>query len=247
MLNQKENKKKTDSHEMLISKLKNNANTEKANLLSGFFKTGKGQYGEGDKFLGITVPMTRTITKTFRSMPLCEILKLLRSEWHEARLAAVLLMAWQFSHSDEKTQEKIFNSYLGNSKYINNWDLVDLSCPAIIGNWLLKRDRHILRTLAKSKLLWDRRIAMVSCISFIREGENKDAFEIAEMLLNDREELIHKAIGWMLRETMKHCGEAGLLSFLEQNYSRLPRVTLRYAIEKFPKEKRKKFLKGYFR
>lgn len=232
---------------ILLHDLKQKGMPEKAAVLSKFFKTGKGQYGEGDKFLGITVPMTRTITKPFRSMPLCEILKLLRSEWHEARLAAVLLMAWQFSHSDEKTQEKIFNSYLGNSKYINNWDLVDLSCPAIIGNWLLKRDRHILRTLAKSKLLWDRRIAMVSCISFIREGENKDAFEIAEMLLNDIEELIHKATGWMLRETMKHCGEAGLLAFLEQNYSRLPRVTLRYAIEKFPEEKRKKFLKGNFR
>ena len=232
---------------MLLQSLKQKGTPEKAAILSKFFKTGKGQYGEGDKFLGLPVPLIRETIRPFRNMPMSEILELLHSEWHEARLAAVLLMAWQFSHSDEKTQEKIFNSYLGNSKYINNWDLVDLSCPAIIGNWLLKRDRHILRTLAKSKLLWDRRIAMVSCISFIREGENKDAFEIAEMLLNDREELIHKATGWMLRETMKHCGEAGLLAFLEQNYSRLPRVTLRYAIEKFPEEKRKKFLKGYFR
>ena len=232
---------------MLLQSLKQKGTPEKAAILSKFFKTGKGQYGEGDKFLGLPVPLIRETIRPFRNMPMSEILELLHSEWHEARLAAVLLMAWQFSHSDEKTQEKIFNSYLGNSKYINNWDLVDLSCPAIIGNWLLKRDRHILRTLAKSKLLWDRRIAMVSCISFIRTGENKDAFEIAEMLLDDKEELIHKAIGWMLRETMKHCGEAGLLAFLEKNYSRLPRVTLRYAIEKFPEENRNKLLKGNFR
>ena len=230
----------------LLQSLKQKGTPEKAAILSKFFKTGKGQYGEGDKFLGLPVPLIRETIKPFRNMPMPEILELLHSEWHEAREAALFIMAWQFSHSAEKEQENIFNIYLSNTKYINNWDLVDLSCPAIVGGWLLKRDREILFRLTKSSLLWDRRIAMVSCLKFIRGGENKTAFEIAEMLLCDREDLMHKAVGWMLRETGKYCSEADLLSFLQKHYAEMPRTALRYAIEKFLPEKRKQLLNGVF-
>ena len=230
----------------LLEILKQKGTPEKAAVLSKFFKTGKGEYGEGDKFLGLPVPLIRETIKPFRSMPMPEILELLHSEWHEAREAALFIMAWQFSHSAEKEQENIFNIYLSNTKYINNWDLVDLSCPAIVGGWLLKRDRKILFRLAKSPLLWDRRIAMVSCLKFIRGGENKTAFEIAEMLLGDKEDLMHKAVGWMLRETGKYCSVADLLSFLQKHYAKMPRTALRYAIERFPSEKRKNLLNGIF-
>lgn len=230
----------------LLQSLKQKGTPEKAAVLSKFFKTGKGEYGEGDKFLGLPVPLIRETIKPFRNMPMPDILQLLHSEWHEAREAALFIMAWQFGHSAEKGQENIFNIYLSNTKYINNWDLVDLSCPAIVGGWLLNRDRKILFKLAKSPLLWDRRIAMVSCLKFIRGGENKTAFEIAGILLGDREDLMHKAVGWMLRETGKYCSEADLLSFLQKHYAEMPRTALRYAIEKFPPEKRKQLLNGVF-
>ena len=235
----------TDSSKFLEI-IKQKGTPEKAAVLSKFFKTGKGQYGEGDKFLGLPVPLIRETIKPFRNMPLPEIMEILRSEWHEAREAALFIMAWQFSHSAEKEQERIFAAYLANTQYINNWDLVDLSCPAIVGGWLMDRDRAVLRRLAKSSLLWNRRIAMVSCLKFIRGGENKTAFEIAEMLLGDREDLMHKSVGWMLRETGKYCSEADLLAFLQKHYSEMPRTALRYAIEKFPPEERKQLLKGFF-
>ena len=230
----------------LLEKLRQKGTPEKADILSKFFKTGKGQYGEGDKFLGLPVPLIRETIRPFRNMPMPEILELLHSEWHEAREAALFIMAWQFGHSSEKEQETIFKTYIANTKYINNWDLVDLSCPAIVGGWLLERDRSILHMLAKSQLLWDRRIAMVSCFKFIRNGENKTAFEIAEMLLYDKEDLMHKAVGWMLRETGKYCSEADLLSFLQRHYAEMPRTALRYAIERFPSEKRRQMLQGVF-
>jgi len=230
----------------LLEKLKQKGTPEKAAILSKFFKTGKGQYGEGDKFLGLPVPLIRETIRPFRNMPMSEIVELLHSEWHEVREAALFIMAWQFGHSAEKEQERIFSDYLKNTEYINNWDLVDLSCPAIVGGWLMDRDRAVLCKMAKSCLLWDRRIAMVSCLKFIRGGENKTAFEIAEMLLGDKEDLMHKAVGWMLRETGKYCSEADLLVFLEKNYLKLPRTALRYAIEKFPPEKRKNLLNGVF-
>lgn len=231
---------------MLFQALKQKGTPEKAAVLYKFFKTGKGQYGEGDKFLGLPVPLIRETIKPFCSMTLPEILELLHSEWHEVREAALFIMAWQFSHSAEKEQKRIFAAYLANTKYINSWDLVDLSCPAIVGGWLMDKDRAVLRRLAKSPLLWDRRIAMVSCLKFIRGGENKTAFEIAEMLLGDKEDLMHKATGWMLRETGKYCGAADLLAFLQKHYADMPRTALRYAIEKFPAEQRRKMLKGIF-
>lgn len=231
----------------LLEKLQQKGTPEKAAILSKFFKTGKGQYGEGDKFLGLPVPLIRETIRPFRNMPMSEILELLHSEWHEAREAALFIMAWQFGHSSEKEQETIFKTYIANTEYINNWDLVDLSCPAIVGGWLLERDRSVLHRLAKSKLLWDRRIAMVSCLKFIRNGENRTAFEIAEMLLGDKEDLMHKAVGWMLRETGKYCSEADQLVFLEKNYLKLPRTALRYAIEKFPLETRRQIMRGIFK
>ena len=230
----------------LLKILKQKGTPEKAAVLSGFFKTGKGQYGEGDKFLGIPVPEIRKIIRSFHSIPVPDLFTVLHSEWHEVREAAVFLLVWHYGHSDRKQCEYIFDNYLANTAYINNWDLVDLSCPHIVGKHLLDRDRKILFSLAESSLLWERRISMVSCLAFIRRGENKTAYQIAEKLLGDREDLMHKAVGWMLRETGKYCNEAELVFFLEKHYAELPRTALRYAIERFPEERRRKMLKGIF-
>lgn len=219
---------------------------QKAVALSRFFKTGKGEYGECDKFFGIAAPELKTIIKEFKLLPREELLKIIKSDWHEERMCALQIMVYQFNHADEKVKEIIFNDYLNHTKYINNWDLVDLSCPAIVGEWLKNRDRSLLYKLAESPVLWERRIAMVSCFTFIRNGENKTAFEIAKKLLSDKQDLIHKAVGWMLRETMKRCSEQDLLDFLRENYKSVPRTALRYSIEKFPAEKRREILSGVF-
>lgn len=222
------------------------ADPAKAALLARFFKTGKGEYAEGDRFLGLTVPATRAIVKKHRALPLSDIRALLRSPWHEHRLAALLLLEEQFRRGNPELREKICGLYLANTRFINNWDLVDLSAPRIVGAWLKDKDRSPLYRLAKSRLLWERRIAMLSCFAFICDGDPADALKIARLLLADSHDLMHKAVGWMLRETGKRCSEKILLDFLKANYPRLPRTTLRYAIERFPEIKRKKFLIGNF-
>jgi len=230
----------------LTEEIRSKTDSAKAEHLVRFFKTGKGQYGEGDRFLGLTVPLIRSTAKKYYELTDGEVMELLRSQWHEERLCALIIMQKHFSSAGAKERGKIVSDYLANTPWINNWDLVDLSCPGITGEWFLDRDRTPLIKLAGSALIWDRRIAMVSCYSFIKRGDNLTAFTIAEKLLRDKEDLIHKAVGWMLRETGKRCSESELLRFIGKNYSMMPRTALRYAIEKFPTEKRRAILNGIF-
>ena len=217
---------------------------KKAKLLAGYFKTGKGGYGEGDVFLGVVVPAQRKIAREFLKLPLSEIQKLLNSKIHEHRLTALLILVAQFEKGDEKTRKKIFDFYLKNAKRINNWDLVDLSSHEIVGAYLLDKPqirREILRRLAESKNIWSRRIAIISTAHFIRKKDFADTLALAEKLLADEHDLIHKAVGWMLREVGKR-DEKVLRRFLDSYGAKMPRTTLRYAIEKFPEPERKKYL-----
>lgn len=225
-----------------INKLKN---PDKAKILSGFFKTGKGQYGEGDKFLGLTVPQQRTIAKQFTDLSLSEIKILLASPYHEHRLTGALILVEQYKASDDKLQKQIFDFYLNHSSAFNNWDLVDLTADNIVGNYLLKQNkqaRKLLYNLAKSDNLWSKRIAIVSTYSFIKTGQFTDIFKLAKMLLADKHDLIHKAVGWMLREAGKQ-DKVALAKFLDQYFEQMPRTMLRYAIEKFPEATRQAYLK----
>ena len=227
-------------------------NKEKAKNLAWFFKTGKGDYGEGDVFLGITVPETRKLAKKYGELTLPEIEKLLKSKYHEARLCALLLLVHQYRKTKiERNKKEIFDFYLKNTVYINNWDLVDLSAGYIVGDYLIDKNhstklmasRKILKKLAKSKNLWERRIAMIATFAFIYQGEYKDTFQIAEILLEDKHDLIQKAVGWMLREVGKRVSEKELENFLKKYAKKMPRTTLRYAIERFPEPKRQMYLK----
>lgn len=228
----------------LQSDLLKAADSGKAAILQRFFKTGKGEYAEGDKFLGLTVPVTRAIARKHSGLALGGVAALLRSPWHEHRLCALMLLSERFSKDNEPGRKRIYDIYLANTRYINNWDLVDLSAPGIVGQWLKDRSRRPLYRLARTGSLWERRIAMVACYTFIRNGETTDALAIARLLLGDRHDLIHKAVGWMLREAGKRCSEKELVGFLRANYARLPRTALRYAIEKFPPARRKAMLQG---
>lgn len=219
------------------------ATKEKAALLQRFFKTGPGQYGEGDKFLGVMVPQTRLVVKEFRDAPLAEVVKLLRSPWHEDRLCALLLFVDLFERGDDPLRKKIYTLYLKNTRYINNWDLVDLSAPKIVGPYLDGGSRALLYRFVRSKDLWERRIAVLATFPYIRNADFADALSIAEKLLSDDEDLMHKAVGWMLREVGKK-DVAVLDGFLKKHYRKMPRTALRYAIERFPEVKRKKYLKG---
>ena len=223
-----------------IGKLKNPA---KAKMLARFFKTGKGEYGEGDKFLGIMVPLQRELVKKYwQKMEISEILKLLQSPYHEERLIALLLLVKKFEAGNEKEKAEIFKVYLQNTKSINNWDLVDLTAPRIVGVYLEKKERKILYQLAHSKDLWEKRIAVLATFRFIKNKDAKEALKISEILLRDEHDLIHKAVGWMLREVGKRCGEEVEEKFLQKYSKTMPRTMLRYAIEKFPEKKRKKYL-----
>jgi 3-methyladenine DNA glycosylase AlkD len=223
--------------------LRRHADPRQAEILSRFFRTGPGQYGEGDIFIGVKVPQTRAVAREFRSAPLGEALKLLKSPVHEERLLALLLLVERYSNGDEAARESVYASYLANTRYINNWDLVDLSAPQIVGCHLLQRDRAVLRRLAVSESLWERRISVIATFHFIKNGEFSDTLEVSAALLADRHDLIHKAVGWMLREVGKR-DQAAEEAFLLRHYRRMPRTMLRYAIEKFPEEKRQAYLKG---
>jgi 3-methyladenine DNA glycosylase AlkD len=207
-----------------------------------FFKCGRGQYGEGDAFLGIMVPALRKLSKEWTSIAVGEALKLLQSRWHEARLLALMILVRQYERGDDTMRDEIYRRYLANTDRINNWDLVDISAPSIIGAHLLDRDRAPLYLLAKSKFLWERRIAIISTQHFIRCGDFADTLRIAEILLDDPHDLIHKAAGWMLREVGKR-DQPVLERFLRKHARLMPRTTLRYAIERFPTELRA----GYMR
>ncbi|MBN2482572.1 MAG: DNA alkylation repair protein [Candidatus Omnitrophica bacterium] len=227
----------------LRKELKNLADIQKAKILRGFFKTAPGEYGEGDVFLGVTVPQLRALSKKFETLGSRGIRRLLISKIHEERLLALLILLHQFQAADGSGQKRLFNFYLQHTRHINNWDLVDLTAPNIVGEYLEKRNRKVLYTLARSKLLWARRIAIVATFHFIRNGRFSDTLRIAKILLKDPEPLIHKATGWMLREVGKR-DETLLKRFLKTHYHTMPRTALRYAIEKFPAELRKKYLAG---
>jgi len=222
------------------------ADPGRARNLAWFFKTGRGQYGEGDEFLGITVPAQRVLAKKYRHLDLGDIAKLLQSGKHEHRFTALLILVAQYQFGDCDKRQEIFDFYLGHTACVNNWDLVDTSAPYIVGEHLVSRPRRILYDLVKSPSLWERRIAMVATAAFIRRGDLKEAFAIAGRLLADKHDLIHKAVGWMLREAGKH-SQAEMIDFLKRNYSKVPRTTLRYAIERLPAAERKRALKGMFR
>lgn len=221
------------------------ANPDKAVFLQRFFKTGEGQYGFGDKFLGISVPNQRKIASKFKDISLPDIEKLLNSKVHEERLVSLFILVDKFKKGNERAREEVFNFYLSKTKNINNWDLVDSSAHKIVGEYLLKnKNEELLKKLAKSKSLWERRIAMIATYQFIINGNSKTTYEIANLLLNDRHDLIQKAVGWMLREAGKRVSEQELQEFLRTRYKKMPRTALRYAIERFPQEVRLKYLKG---
>lgn len=229
--------------EKLKEKLKSHSNPQKAKILKTFFKTKIGEYGEGDIFLGISVPIQRKIVKEIEeTFELENIQKLLNSKIHEERFISLLLLISKYEKGNINQKKEIVKFYLNNAKKINNWDLVDISAPKILGDWLLKHNRNILYKLAKSNNLWEKRISIISCFTFIRKKEFKDCIKISKILLTDSHDLIHKAVGWMLREIGKR-NKKLLINFLENNYKKMPRTTLRYAIEKFEEKKRKEILK----
>lgn len=208
-----------------------------------FFKTGKGEYGEGDKFLGIRVPVLRKMARKHRGIAIDEVSHLLKSQFHEERLLAVFMLVDIFKKASEKDKNKIYALYLDSTKFINNWDLVDCSAEHIVGAYLQAIDKKPLYNLAKSSSLWKRRISIISTFHFIKHNKFTDTLKIAKILLHDEEDLIHKAVGWMLREVGKRDSEAEE-RFLKKHYKNMPRTMLRYAIEKFPEEKRKCYLRG---
>ncbi len=227
------------------------ANKEIAEHSQRFFKTGKGEYGESDIFLGIRVPVLRKLVNKYRGISLEEVSKLLHSKFHEERLLAVLILVHLFKNRsgtlDESGtydgQKQIYNLYLDNIEFINNWDIVDISAGNIVGAYLHQKNKALLYRLVKSQNLWERRISIISTFYFIRQNEFDDTLKIAEILLNDKEDLIQKAVGWMLREVGKREIEIEE-EFLQEHYMKMPRTMLRYAIEKFPETRRKMYLRG---
>ena len=210
---------------------------------AGFFKTGKGEYGEGDRFFGIRVPILRQQVRRFRDAPERSVLAMLKSKYHEERLFAVLLLVEQYRRGDATARARIYDHYLQNRRYVNNWDIVDSSAHLIVGPQLQDGDRKILFELAASEVLWDRRIAMMATYHYIRQHDFVDALRLAKLLLEDDEDLIHKAVGWMLREVGNR-DRVAEEAFLEAHYKRMPRTMLRYAIEKLPERRRRAYLHG---
>lgn len=229
----------------LIRELKTASTPERAIGAARFFKTGPGEYGEGDIFLGVTVPDLRRIAKRYRTLSLDDVEKLLAANHHETRTLALLILVAQYGRGTAALQSEILKLYLRNTRFINNWDLVDCSCREIVGAHLRTRPRKLRFKLARSKDLWERRIAMVSTMPFVWDGDLDDALRVAEMLLDDPHDLIHKATGWILRE-LGDVDRPALLRFLAKHYDRVPRTSLRYAIEHFSPQERKKLLAGDF-
>jgi DNA alkylation repair enzyme len=221
----------------ITNKLQALSDAEKREIFPKFFKAGKGEYGEGDRFLGVTVPNIRAIAKLHKDISIEEIRELIQSEWHEVRLCALIIMVEKSKKKDEALRKELFNLYLSQTKRINNWDLVDLSCRFIIGEYLLDKSRDILYQLAQSSLLWDNRIAIVSTYAFIRKGQLEDTYALSDLMMQHPHDLMHKAIGWMLREAGKRNPER-LYDYVMSHRADMPRTMLRYAIEKFsPKER----------
>lgn len=224
--------------------LRKAADSDKKKILQNFFKTGPGQYGEGDVFLGVTVPKTRDVAKKYKDMTISQVTTLLNSKIHEERLAAILILVYNYERGSEDAQKKIVCTYLANSKKINNWDLVDLSAHKILGDYMLhdKKKRDVLYSFARSENLWERRISIITTMAFIKNNDFDDALKISKILLNDKHDLIHKAVGWMLREI----GKKDITieeQFLKKYHTKMPITMLRYAIEKFPEKKRLSYLR----
>lgn len=231
--------KSAAEYSKIIKELRGLSDDEKKTVLPRFFKTGKGEYGEGDKFLGVIVPNTRKVAKNHKDSPYIVIEMLLESEWHECRLCALLMLIEKY----RKEPDQVVQFYLTHTKGINNWDLVDLSAPYILGDFLKdKTDRNVMYALAGSSVMWERRIAVVSTLMLIRDGQLDDTFRLAEMLIDSRHDLMQKSIGWMLREAGKR-DEERLVRFLENHRHEMPRTMLRYAIEKFPEPERREFMR----
>jgi 3-methyladenine DNA glycosylase AlkD len=226
----------------LIAEMDSLKSLNQATILQRFFKTGKGQYGEGDLFLGIKVPIQRSLSKKYTNLSLCDLEYLINSKIHEHRLISLFILILQFEKASQKRRQEIYEFYLKNAKNINNWDLVDLSAPKIPGAYLLSNDRSILHKLATSNNLWEKRIAIISTFAFIYKQEHEDTFKISELLLHDKHDLIHKAVGWMFREVGKRISEELECSFLDTHHKKMPRTMLRYAIERFEEKKRKHYL-----
>jgi 3-methyladenine DNA glycosylase AlkD len=227
----------------LLKELKKAGSPQRAKASMWFFKTEKGQYGHGDVFLGISVPDQRLIAKKYLDLSLLDIKKLLNSKIHEHRLVALIILVKQFRKADEGMRKKIFNFYIKNTQRINNWDLVDSSASYIVGAYLIDKPKQLLTKLAKSDLLWDRRIAIIATAKFISVDQFDETLKISKILLSDKHDLIHKAVGWMLREVGKK-NQAVEERFLKKYYKKMPRTALRYAIEKFSKPLQKRYLSG---
>lgn len=227
----------------LRAELRSLANPTKAKLLAGFFKTGKGEYGEGDVFLGVMVPQTREVAKKYENLSFADIRTALASKFHEERLAALLILVHRFQKGGAAEKKKVYDFYLANADRANNWDLVDLSAHKIVGAWLLDRPKEVLSSLVRSKSLWRRRIAVVATFAFIGAGRFDESFRIADAFINDEHDLIHKATGWMLREVGKR-DKAALVAWLKPRHATMPRTMLRYAVERFPEAERKRYLLG---
>jgi 3-methyladenine DNA glycosylase AlkD len=227
----------------VISTIQSYANPNKAKVLQRFFKTGEGEYGEGDIFLGIIVPIQRKIAKQFTPLTLNDVKSLLKNQIHEYRLVALLILIEQFKKGNEEKKKAIFDLYTTHTSFINNWDLVDLSSPNIVGEYLFNKDYTTLYAFAKSSSLWKKRIAMLASFTDIKKGRYDRAFILAEILVNDPHDLIQKAVGWMLREMGKRGGLKEEEQFLKKYAKIMPRTMLRYAIERFSEEKRQYYLK----
>jgi len=226
-------------------KLQQLGSKDKAKVLQKFFKTGPGEYGEGDVFIGIRVPDLRRLVKEYQDITIKEVVQLLSSMIHEERFFALLILVSKYSKGDETVKKRIYELYLQNTQFINSWDLVDGSAQHIVGAYLMDKGKKPLYLLAKSKNLWERRIAILSTFHFIKHDNYAETLKISKILLSDEQDLIHKAVGWMVREI----GKRHMLTeeiFLKKHYKRMPRTMLRYAIEKFPESKRQKYLRGNF-
>lgn len=226
----------------ITSDLQALSDAEKREIFPKFFKAGKGEYGEGDRFIGVTVPNIRAIANLHKDISIEEIRELIQSEWHEVRLCALIIMVEKSKKKDESLRKELFNLYLSQTERINNWDLVDLSCRFIVGEYLLDKSRDILYQLAQSSLLWDNRIAIVSTYAFIRKGQLDDTYALSDLMMHHPHDLMHKAIGWMLREAGKRDANR-LYKYVMSHRAEMPRTMLRYAIEKFSPEERSILMK----
>ncbi|HKP87617.1 MAG TPA: DNA alkylation repair protein [Blastocatellia bacterium] len=225
------------------ARLRKLGNKQRAEVSRRYFKTGPGQYGEGDIFLGLSAPQLRKLAVEYQAIATDDLLELLKSPTHEERMLALLILVRAYSRGDETAKLNAYELYLGNAQFINNWDLVDASAPYIVGHFLMGRNKKPLYALAKSPSLWERRISIISTLHFVRRGEVAETLKISKLLLADKEDLIHKAVGWALREVGKR-DLASEESFLREHYRRMPRTMLRYAIERFPEPQRQMYLKG---